>query len=178
MPEIQFTKVLRQPAESLRSNGARIANQQHSDGKVKSEASDLGMDGSITITPGVADSATKILHSSKMSRSRSLPCALCESDLPLAHGMLIRMRHQGTPLCFGLDHYVRKQGWTHNSLSQSICQSQSLMSVQVVQVTNSETIKSILAPLIVNSPKPQIVAPESELSLSVTQCPCPPVVIQ
>lgn len=131
--ESKQTKVRHQPADSLRSNGARIANQQHSNGKIKSEPSDLGMDGSVTITPGVAVSATTISSSSKSSRSCPLPCTLCESDLPLAHGMLIRMRHQGTPLCFGLDHYVRKQGWTHNSLSQSICQSQSLMSVQVVQ---------------------------------------------
>ena len=111
---------------------------------MKHEPSDFEMDSSITITAGVVDSTTKIPNSSNTSRSRSLPCTLRESDLPLAHGMLIRISHQGTPLCFGLDHYVRKQGWTHNSLSQSICLSQSLMSVQVVQVTSPKAIMNIL----------------------------------
>ena len=108
-------------------------SQQHT--TVLTQAAAIESGSATIIATGVAkNAASEALTNNESSRS-SFPFSLCESDLPLADGLLIRMSHEDTPLCFDLDHYVRKQGWTQNSLSQSICLSQSLMSVEVVQVT-------------------------------------------
>ena len=104
---------------------------------VLTQAAAIESDSATIIATGVA--AAREARTNHESSRSSFPFSLCESDLPLADGLLIRMSHEDTPLCFDLDHYVRKQGWTQNSLSQSICLSQSLMSVEVVQVTRHPT---------------------------------------
>ena len=54
-----------------------------------------------------------------------------EDASALQDGNALRIFHEGSPLCFDLDHYVHKQGLSEDFLTQSIAMSQSIFRVTV-----------------------------------------------